>query len=447
MYLRYDPAVPRILRASRASSRRAFGPVTIVVAASLLVWVVSGRAQSPNPFGIPSSDQATPGSTIQAVPGSRAQGWLAQGRSEVLARHGIVATSDPLAAQAGLDILRQGGNAIDAAVAAGAVLDVTSQNDTGIGGDLFALIWSAKDKKLYALNSAGWAPAGWTREFFTQKLQVASVPSRGVNATTVPGAISGYDAMLKRFGTLTFKETFERAARVADEGWGQAERRHIDLTNTASVLVDDPDSRRTFLVGNRAPDLYAIIRNPSLARALRLIQQEGRDAFYRGDIAKAIVEKVQSNGGVMTPRDLAEFESEWVEPISTSYHGYDVFELPPPGQGFAALEMLNILEVCVPKLGFSLAALGPTNPMYWHLDGRGEEAGVRGSARSQRGSKVLGSSGQSADLKTVRGDALQQDQSRRRVEDRRAREHGRRDDLSDDGGSLGEHGVADSQRV
>ena len=162
MYLRYDPAVPRILRASRAPSRRAFGPVTILVAASLLVWVVSGRAQSPNPFGIPSSDQATPGSTIQAVPGSRAQGWLAQGRSEVLARHGIVATSDPLAAQAGLDILRQGGNAIDAAVAAGAVLDVTSQNDTGIGGDLFALIWSAKDKKLYALNSAGWAPAGWT---------------------------------------------------------------------------------------------------------------------------------------------------------------------------------------------------------------------------------------------------------------------------------------------
>ena len=221
--------MPSILRASQGHSRRAFGPVTIVVAASLLVWVVSGRAQSPNAFGIPSNDKATPGSTIQAVPGSRAQGWLAQGRSEVLARHGIVATSDPLAAQAGLDILRQGGNAIDAAVAAGAVLDVTSQNDTGIGGDLFALIWSAKDKKLYALNSAGWAPAGWTPEFFTEKLQVRSVPSRGVNATTVPGAISGYDAMLKRFGTLTFKETLERAARLADEGWGQAERRHFDL--------------------------------------------------------------------------------------------------------------------------------------------------------------------------------------------------------------------------
>jgi gamma-glutamyltranspeptidase/glutathione hydrolase len=285
----------------------------------------------------------------------------------VLARHGIVATSDPLAAQAGLDILRQGGNAIDAAVAAGAVLDVTSQNDTGIGGDLFALIWSARDKKLYALNSAGWAPAGWTREFFTGKLQVSSVPGRGVNATTVPGAISGYAAMLERFGTLTFKETFERAARLADEGWGQAERRHADLTGTAPVLLRDPDSRRTFLIGDDVPPLYAIIRNPALARALRLLQNEGRDAFYRGDIAAAIVEKVQGNGGVMTRSDLAEFQSEWVEPISTNYHGYDVFELPPPGQGFAALEMLNILEVCVPKLGFSLAALGPSNPMYWHL--------------------------------------------------------------------------------
>ena len=347
--------------------RHIFGPGTFVVAVSLALGAASATMQSPNAFGIPSPDRPTPASTIEAVPGSRAQGWHSQGRSEVLARHGIVATSDPLAAQAGLDILRQGGNAIDAAVAAGAVLDVTSQNDTGIGGDLFALIWSAKDKKLYALNSAGWAPAGWTREFFTEKLRVGSVPGSGVNATTVPGAISGYDAMLKRFGTLTFKETFERAARVAEEGWGQAERRHSDLSNAAAALRADPDSSRTFLVADQAPSLYAIIRNPALAKALRLIQREGRDAFYRGDIANAIVEKVQGNGGVMTQRDLAEFESEWVEPISTSYHGYDVFELPPPGQGFAALEMLNILEACVPKLGVNLATLGPSNPMYWHL--------------------------------------------------------------------------------
>jgi gamma-glutamyltranspeptidase/glutathione hydrolase len=324
-------------------------------------------AQSQNPFGIPSPDTPSPAATIQAVPGSRAQGWPAQGRSEVLARHGIVATSDPLAAQAGVDILRQGGNAIDAAVAAGAVLDVTSQNDTGIGGDLFALVWVARDKKLYALNSGGWAPTGWTTEFFTGQLKVKNVPSNGVNAATVPGAISGYDALLKRFGTLTFKEAFERAARIAGEGWGQAERRHSDLVGAVNGLRADPDSRRTFLVNDKAPDLYSIIRNPELARALRLLQQQGRDAFYRGDIAAAIVAKMQANGGVMTRTDLAEFTSEWVEPISTNYHGYDVFQLPPPGQGFAALEMLNILEACVPRVGQTLAALGPSDAMYWHL--------------------------------------------------------------------------------
>ena len=159
-------------------------------AAVVAIWtsiMAPGTAQSPTPFGIPASGQPTPGAAIDAVPGSRAQGWLAQGRSEVLARHGIVATSDPLAAQAGLEILRQGGNAIDAAVAAGAVLDVTSQNDTGIGGDLFALVWSAKDKKLYALNCGGWAPAGWTPQFFTETLGVKGVPGSGVNSATVPG--------------------------------------------------------------------------------------------------------------------------------------------------------------------------------------------------------------------------------------------------------------------
>ena len=149
-------------------------------AAAVAFCAAIGAAQSPNAFGIPSADKPQPGASINAVPGSRAQGWPGQGRSEVLARHGMVATSDPLAAQAGLEILRQGGNAIDAAVATGAVLDVTSQNDTGIGGDLFAIVWSARDKKLYALNSGGWAPAGWTPQFFTEKLGVKSVPGSGV---------------------------------------------------------------------------------------------------------------------------------------------------------------------------------------------------------------------------------------------------------------------------
>jgi gamma-glutamyltranspeptidase / glutathione hydrolase len=339
----------------------------IGVLAVMTLALSSKTAQSPNAFGIPTPANPQPTAAINAVPGTRAQGWLAQGRSEVVARHGMVATSDPLAAQAGLDILKRGGNAIDAAVAAGAVLDVTSQNDTGIGGDLFALVWSARDRKLYALNSAGWAPAGWTPEFFTEQLKVRAVPGSGVNSATVPGAVSGYDALLKRFGTLTFKETFENAAQIAEQGWGLAERRASDLRGAAAGLRSDPDSRQTFLIGDQPPPLYAIIRNPQLAVALRLLQKEGRDAFYRGSIASAIVAKVKAGGGVMNLKDLEEFQSEWVDPISTNYHGYDVYELPPPGQGFAALEMLNILEVCVPKLGFSLARLGPSDPMYWHL--------------------------------------------------------------------------------
>ena len=341
----------------------------VAIFAVVLVAVTTlapSAAQSPNAFGVPSTEQPQPGAAIKAVPGSRAQGWLAQGRSEVLARHGIVATSDPLAAEAGLEILRRGGNAIDAAVATGAVLDVTSQNDTGIGGDLFALVYIAKDKKLYALNSGGWAPAAWTPDFFKTRLGVKTVPNNGVNSATVPGAISGYDALLKRFGTLGFKETFERAARLADEGWGLAERRHSDLKNATNGLRNDADSKETFLVNGETPALYSIIRNPGLSRALQLIQTQGRDAFYRGEIADAIVAKVTANAGVMTKADLAEFQSEWTDPITTNYHGYDVFELPPPGQGFAALEMLNILEVCVPKFGTSLAALGPTDPQYWH---------------------------------------------------------------------------------
>jgi len=334
-------------------------PITLLPEASF--------AQSAHPFGIPDANAANPAANVVAASGSRGQGWLEQGRSEVLARHGMVATSDPIAAEAGLEILRRGGNAIDAAVAAAVVIDVTSQNDTGIGGDLFALVWSARDKKLYALNSAGWAPAGWTPEFFTETLGVTRVPGNTVNAATVPGAISGYDALLTRFGTMGFQETFERAARTAEEGWGQAERRHSDLSSVKDKLLADPDSAATFLQDGEVPALYSVIRNPQLATALRLIQKEGRDAFYKGAIADAIVAKVQANGGVMNHADLAEFESEWVEPITTNYHGYDVFQLPPPGQGFAALEMLNILEVCAPVHDVNLAAFGPSNPDYWHF--------------------------------------------------------------------------------
>ena len=188
-----------------------FRPASVSVPRTCVVFIAvflgspaEMTAQSLNPFGIPTPQVPNPAANVTAVPGSRAQGWLAQGRSEVIARHGIVATSDPLAAQAGLEILRRGGNAMDAAVAAGAVLDVTSQNDTGIGGDLFALVYAASEQKLYALNAAGWAPAGWTVDFFREELGLDGVPGNGVNAATVPGAIRGYEALLERFGTFGF---------------------------------------------------------------------------------------------------------------------------------------------------------------------------------------------------------------------------------------------------
>ncbi|MEE4300373.1 MAG: gamma-glutamyltransferase family protein [Pseudomonadales bacterium] len=335
--------------------------------ATALFGALQAQAASSTPFGIPDDNERNPAADLVAAPGTRAQGWHAQGRSEVLARHGIVATSDPLAAEAGLEILRGGGNAIDAAVAAAAVLDVTSQNDTGFAGDLFALVWSAKDRKLHALNSAGHAPGAWSPAYFTERLGVDRVPYEGVNAATVPGAVSGYDALLERFGTLGFAQTFERAARIAEEGWGLGERRHRDLVGAADMLRRDPDSARTFLPGGEVPALYSIIRNPELADAIRLLQKEGRSAFYEGAIADAIVAKVEAAGGAMTHEDLASFRSEWVEPIGTRYHGYDVFQLPPPGQGFAALEMLNILEACAPVHGVDLTVLGPAHPDRWHF--------------------------------------------------------------------------------
>lgn len=351
------------VRLSCMSGPRCLVPTGFI---ALALSMSAANAQSPNAFGEPSGAIPSPSAVITAAPGSRAQGWLAQGRSEVVARNGMVATSDPLASQAGLEILQQGGNAIDAAVAAAAVLDVTSPNDTSIAGDLFALIWVASEQKLYGISAAGWAPMAWTPEYFRDTLGEDGIPGSGVNSTTVPGAVAGYEAMLERFGTMGFAETFERAATIAEQGWGLTERRHADLRSAMTRIESDPDTVENFLIDNEPPPLYSIIRNPDLAKTLRIIQEEGADAFYRGEIAEAIVDKIQASGGAMTLEDLAEYEPEWVEPISTNYHGYDVHQLPPPGQGFAALEMLNILEVCAPTHDLSLANLGPSNPNYWH---------------------------------------------------------------------------------
>ena len=302
-----------------------------------------------------------------AVRGERASGWLAQSRSEVLARNGVVATSQPLGAQAGLEILKRGGNAIDAAVAAAAVMNVVEPGSAGLGGDVFVIAWLAKEQKLVALNGSGRAPSGATPQHLAERGFKERMPEHGIDSATIPGAVDGWDALLRRAGSMTFKEVLQPAVELAEQGFAVTERIHNDWIYGAEVLAPDRDSVRTYLVDGKPPDTYAVFRNPDLARAFRVLQNHGRDGFYKGEIAAAIIAKSRALGGTMTPDDLAATHATWETPISTNYHGYDVFEFPPNTQGFAVLEMLNILEVCGHRLGFDLAALGPRSPSYWHF--------------------------------------------------------------------------------
>ncbi len=317
------------------------------------------------PIVVAATPQEVP--AFAAVRGDRASGWLPQTRSEVLARNGMVTTSQPLAAQAGLRILEHGGNAFDAAVATAAVLNVVEPGSAGVGGDVFVIAWLAKEKKLIALNGSGRAPSGATLEHLLAHAKDGRMPLHGIYSATVPGAVDAWDALLKRAGTLTFKEVLEPAARLAEEGFGVSERIRNDWIYGEEVLSADPDSVKTYLVDGHIPAVYSLFRNPDLAHTFRVLQAKGRAAFYDGEIAQAIVAKSNALGGSMTARDLRETHATWEEPISTSYHGYDVYEFPPNTQGFATLEMLNILEVCAPKLGLNLGALGPLSPDYWHL--------------------------------------------------------------------------------
>jgi gamma-glutamyltranspeptidase/glutathione hydrolase len=329
--------------------------------------------------------EATPAPAFcAAVRGARAEGWSAQSRSEVMAQHGMVVASQPLAAQAGLEILRHGGNAIDAAVATAAVLNVTEPMMVGIGGDLFALIYIAKEHKIYVLNASGTAPTGATVERFNKLGYTwnpknwgpgSGMPSGGILPVTVPGTVWGWQAVLKRFGRLTFKEVLEPAVGYAENGFAISERIAHDwrlpnaLPLQACCTAQDPDSVKTWYVNGAQPVPGQIFRNPDLARTLKLLQARGSDAFYKGDIARALVAKSSTLGGSMTMEDLANYKGEWVEPARSRYHGYDILELPPPSQAWATEELLNILQACVPQWtsGQTLAALGPTNPEYWHL--------------------------------------------------------------------------------
>lgn len=265
------------------------------------------------------------------------------GRSMVITPSGIVATSHYLASQAGAQILAKGGSAVDAAIAANAVLSVTEPMMNGIGGDMFAIYWDSKTGKLTGINASGWAPQGLTPEHLRAK-GITTMPRHGIESVTVPGAVAGWAAMHQRFGKLPWKDLFDPAIYYAEHGYAVPEIIH-DVWQNPNFT---DEARHVFLPGDRRPELGELFRNPDYARALRLLAEAGPDAFYRGEIGRAIVETSRELGGTMTLDDLSEFSPEWVEPISTSYRGWQVYELPPNGQGMAALSMLNMMEQTTP---------------------------------------------------------------------------------------------------
>jgi gamma-glutamyltranspeptidase / glutathione hydrolase len=267
----------------------------------------------------------------------------------VITTYGIVATSHVQASQAGAEVLAHGGSAIDAAIAANAVLGVTEPMMNGMGGDLFAIYWEAKSGKLYGLNSSGWAPQGLTVEHLRAK-SLASMPGRGIDSVTVPGAVAGWNALHERFGKLRWKDLFQPAIFYADHGYAVPELIHGYWDAAPSKFARDPEGQRVYLPGGKPPAIGQVFRNPDLAMALRLVAEKGPGAFYQGEIAHAILGTSEAAGGTMSAEDLAQFSPEWVEPISSTYRGWTIYELPPNGQGLAALEMLNIMETAPASL-------------------------------------------------------------------------------------------------
>jgi gamma-glutamyltranspeptidase/glutathione hydrolase len=261
----------------------------------------------------------------------------------VMTRLGIVAASHPLAAQAGAAVLERGGNAVDAAIAANAVMGLMEPAMNGIGGDLFVLMHEAGSGRTYGLNAGGWSPAGQTIASLKAK-GMAEMPGRGIHAVTVPGAVAGWDALRARFGTRPFSELLAPAIYYAETGFPVTEVVSRGWADATPLLSERPATARTYLPNGRAPRAGEAFTNPGLAQSLKLIADEGRDGFYTGPTAAAIVRLSEELGGAMTLADLAEYQPEWVEPITTTYRGWTVFEIPPNSQGIAALMMLNLME-------------------------------------------------------------------------------------------------------
>ena len=306
-----------------------------------------------------------PSATLAQV--DRITGKAFATRSEVLAQHGMVCTSQPLATQVGMDVLKAGGSAVDAAIAANAALGLMEPVSCGVGGDLFAIVYSAKDKQLHSLNASGRSPLGLSYEQMKAELAKrgrATIPSRGLLPISVPGAVDGWFALHDQFGRLPMSRVLEPSIRYAREGFPVTQL--IAFYWRLGVRNAEADLQpgaflQTFAPGGHAPACGEVFRNPDLAHTYTLLAEQGRDVFYRGEIADQIDAFMRANGGWLRKLDFEKHHSAWVEPVSVNYRGYDVFELPPNGQGIAALEMLNLLE------GFDLRAMGFQSADAFHV--------------------------------------------------------------------------------
>lgn len=287
--------------------------------------------------------------------GDRITGHSFATRSEVFGQHGMAATSQPLATQVAIDILKRGGTAVDAAIAANAVLGLVEPTGCGIGGDLFAIVWDPRSKKLHGLNASGRSPAKLTMDHF-RKLGLKKIPAFGPLPVTVPGTVDGWFALHGKFGKLPVADLLQPAINYARDGFPLSELIAYYWRLNARRLQGFANFKETFMPGGKAPAVGQVFRNPRLADTYQKIAKGGRDAFYRGDIARAIAEHMRAAGGFLDADDLAAHRSEWIQPVRTRYRGYDVWELPPNGQGIAALQILNVLETYdVKSMGFGSA--------------------------------------------------------------------------------------------
>jgi len=298
-------------------------------------------------------------SFLPSFAGDRLTGRLAVTRSEVIGRNGMVAASQPLAAQVGIDILKQGGSAVDAAIAVNAALGLMEPSGSGIGGDLFAIVWDGRESKLYGLNASGPAPAALSLAHFREK-GITRMPEKGPLPWTVPGCVAGWFALHEKFGRLTMSQVLAPAIAYAEEGFPLTELIAFYWQRSVKAFAAFENFQKLYAPGGRAPQKGDVFRNPELAATYRVLAEKGRDAFYKGEIAARITAYSQKFGGFFSARDFAEYEAEWVEPLSIPYRGHDVWELPPNGQGLAVLQMLQMLE------SFDLKSLGHNSAAYLH---------------------------------------------------------------------------------